>query len=277
VDAIYDFNDDLHLIWITPYYDEIGGYISTDACLLWHWSEATGITLVANGWWKSYPGAWNRTITQMSMAVDQTNALFALWTQFTEDDTSAGGYSNGELYFNYSTDGGATWSEPVNITNSPTPGCFPSECDSDHWATLNETVDDSLYLTYINDKDAGAVPQTESADTENPVMYLAIKSPTAVSVSDQEVWLPTVTVLDQNYPNPFNAETSISYTLADGGNVSLNIYDISGRLVETLVDGYQIAGKRLVTWDASGGSSGIYFYKLTTPDFTQTKKMNLLR
>jgi hypothetical protein len=92
-----------------------------------------------------------------------------------------------------------------------------------------------------------------------------------------EVGLPTTTALSQNYPNPFNAETNIGYVLAEAGNVNLSVYDISGRLVETLVDGHQEAGEHIVTWNGSNVSSGIYFYKVATSDYTATKMMNLLK
>jgi hypothetical protein len=89
--------------------------------------------------------------------------------------------------------------------------------------------------------------------------------------------LPTTTALHQNYPNPFNAETNISFSLADAGNVSLNVYDLSGRLVTTLVDGQMDAGEHVVSWDASSVSSGVYFLRLATADFSATKTMNLLK
>ncbi len=98
-----------------------------------------------------------------------------------------------------------------------------------------------------------------------------------VETDRPEVGLPTVTSLAQNYPNPFNATTNISFNLADAGNVSLNVYDITGRLVVTLVDGQMDAGQQVVVWDASNVSSGVYFYKLSTGDYTATKSMNLLK
>jgi hypothetical protein len=96
-------------------------------------------------------------------------------------------------------------------------------------------------------------------------------------VERPEVGLPTFTSLDQNYPNPFNATTNISFNLAEAGNVSLNVYDITGRLVTTLVDGQMDAGQHVVAWDGSNVSSGVYFYKLSTGDYTATKSMNLLK
>lgn len=83
--------------------------------------------------------------------------------------------------------------------------------------------------------------------------------------------------LSHNYPNPFNARTEISYTLAEGGEIKLTIFNIGGQLLETLVDGHQEAGEHQVIWDASDYSSGVYFYKLTADDFTDTRRMMLAK
>jgi hypothetical protein len=98
-----------------------------------------------------------------------------------------------------------------------------------------------------------------------------------VEAERPEVGLPTVSSLVQNYPNPFNANTNISFSLAEAGNVSLKVYDITGRLVTTLVEGQMDAGEHVVSWDASNVSSGVYFYKLATADYSATKSMNLLK
>jgi hypothetical protein len=89
--------------------------------------------------------------------------------------------------------------------------------------------------------------------------------------------IPSVTALGQNYPNPFNANTTIPFDLATEGNVSLQVYNLSGQLVETLVDGYMGAGHHTVDWDASTVASGVYFYKLQVGDYVTTNKMNLLK
>jgi len=98
-----------------------------------------------------------------------------------------------------------------------------------------------------------------------------------VDREEVEAALPAVTTLAQNYPNPFNATTKISYDLATAGEITLKVYDISGRLVETLVDRHREPGSYTASWDASGVSSGVYFYKLTCGEYTATKKMNLLK
>jgi hypothetical protein len=78
-------------------------------------------------------------------------------------------------------------------------------------------------------------------------------------------------------PNPFNPMTRISYSLADAGPVDLSIYDVNGRLVERLVSGVRDAGKHMIEWNASGLASGIYFYRLKAGEFTQTRKLVLLK
>ena len=95
--------------------------------------------------------------------------------------------------------------------------------------------------------------------------------------SETERPLPTLTVLSQNYPNPFNASTIIDYQLAAGGHVKLEVYNLLGRKVATLVDEGQEAGYKSVNWDASGVSSGLYFYKLTAGDCTETRRMMLVK
>jgi hypothetical protein len=83
--------------------------------------------------------------------------------------------------------------------------------------------------------------------------------------------------LNQNYPNPFNPSTRITYSIQKAGIVSLKVYDILGREVATLVNGYQPANNYSVIFDASDLASGIYLYKLKTGDFVQTRKMILLK
>jgi len=88
---------------------------------------------------------------------------------------------------------------------------------------------------------------------------------------------PVEFTLLHNYPNPFNAATKMSYSLVEAGRVTLKIYDIAGRLVDTLIEGFQQAGEYDIVWDASEQASGIYFYRLSSGDFTETKRMTLLR
>ncbi|MBD3169801.1 MAG: T9SS type A sorting domain-containing protein [candidate division Zixibacteria bacterium] len=89
--------------------------------------------------------------------------------------------------------------------------------------------------------------------------------------------IPEEPSLSEAYPNPFNAEVTIPFTLTSAGHVELKVYNLSGQLVETLADSHFDSGNQYVTWDASGLTSGIYFYKLSTDGKTFTKRMTLLK
>ncbi|MCP4634577.1 MAG: T9SS type A sorting domain-containing protein [candidate division Zixibacteria bacterium] len=89
--------------------------------------------------------------------------------------------------------------------------------------------------------------------------------------------LPTVYRLSQNYPNPFNNSTTIKYALPFQSEVRVEVYNILGQQVETILNAKQNSGYHTVNWNASGYSSGIYFYRLTTGDKSFTKRMTLLK
>lgn len=94
--------------------------------------------------------------------------------------------------------------------------------------------------------------------------------------------LPSTFVLDDAYPNPFNPSTNISFGLPSAATVHLNIYNILGRKVKTLASGTYEAGTHVIVWDGTNDagevvSSGLYFYRMETPEFTTTKKVVLLK
>lgn len=102
-----------------------------------------------------------------------------------------------------------------------------------------------------------------------------------VSLSGADA-LPTSFSLEQNYPNPFNPTTEIAFALPTDSYVELNVFNILGQKVTTLVAGDMPAGNHVFTWegtDSDGGSvaSGIYFYRISADNFTAAKKMMLLK
>ena len=83
--------------------------------------------------------------------------------------------------------------------------------------------------------------------------------------------------LYQNYPNPFNPVTKINYSLAKNGYVTLRVYDILGRVITTLVNDVKEAGNYIIDFDASELSSGVYYYKLESGDYSQVRKMTVMK
>ncbi|MBU8869269.1 MAG: S8 family serine peptidase [Gemmatimonadales bacterium] len=89
--------------------------------------------------------------------------------------------------------------------------------------------------------------------------------------------IPTEFALSQNSPNPFNPMTKIQFNLPRDSNVSLRVYNLRGQVVETLVDRSMSAGEHFVMWDASSHASGVYFYRVEAPGFSETRKMIMLK
>ena len=89
--------------------------------------------------------------------------------------------------------------------------------------------------------------------------------------------IPAFYILKQNYPNPFNPSTVIRYQIAEKSNVSLKVFDLLGREVATLVNEVKSAGSYTATFNATNLSSGVFFYRLQTGSFTDTKRLVLLK
>ncbi len=135
-----------------------------------------------------------------------------------------------------------------------------------------ETLEGEDWMACVTPFSASDVGTTVCSDT----MTLE----TGTGIGDTPV--PTQTALHQNHPNPFNPTTAISYDLVSNTRVSLRVYDVSGRLVKTLVDDIRPAGRQTTTWDGTDNSgnqvsTGVYFYRLNTAGNVFTKKMVLLK
>ncbi len=117
---------------------------------------------------------------------------------------------------------------------------------------------------------------------EDSVAILLNQTVTDVEDDESIVQRPERSSLSQNHPNPFNQSTEIKFALRRSGFVTLSIYDILGRKVKTLVSEHLSAGYKFVLWEGKGDSgkdvaSGIYFYQIKIGDFTETKRLVLLK
>jgi len=173
--AIYDEFGELHIAWSTlpyPATTPIG------ASVIWHWSEASGITKIVgelafdNVLAYNDPGAWHLSWDLPTLGYDADGVLYCTWEQCTAPgDSSAAGFGNFDVYVTYSEDNGATWMAPVNVTDTHTPLAPAGQCMSEGWPTMAKSVDDYLHIFYIQDKDAGGIVQSEGSWTLNPVIY----------------------------------------------------------------------------------------------------------
>jgi len=121
---------------------------------------------------------------------------------------------------------------------------------------------------------AGAISIQLSAGSYSNTYWFELGTVSAVPVQPP---VPETFRLFQNYPNPFNPATTIRYSVPGTQYVSLKIYDVLGREVATLVNGVKQPGYYAVTWDASGYSSGVYFYRLMTHDQGVARKLMLMK
>ncbi len=202
------------------------------------------------------------------------------------------------------TDGGATWKlRPSGTTNALRGVSFSDRNNAFavgdsmtilqsvdgglNWTSLSSGLYSSLYAVSFIDSAHGIITG------EGGAVLSTTPDATVVSVGDDRTAsIPNKPSLAQNYPNPFNPTTAISYQLpapsgAEGSAVSfvtLEVFDVLGRKVTTLVDAMQSPGAHVVHWDGSARSSGVYFYRLRVRDaltgsdrLVETKKMLLIR
>lgn len=163
--------------------------------------------------------------------------------------------------------------------------CFPSEFDSIATTSFfgstpllpGETREIALHVFPFVNVGTGYVQLQigtfRSPDQRIEVNLTAIVEPT--SLGNQDNFSVSDYYLKQNYPNPFNPSTQIDFGLKESGFVLLKVYNILGNEVSTVVNDYRSAGNHTVNFDASGLSSGVYFYKLYTANYTEIRKMIL--
>lgn len=107
-----------------------------------------------------------------------------------------------------------------------------------------------------------------------PLQFDSMKVSTDVSFESK---IPAGYSLEQNYPNPFNPKTTITYTLSEQQQVLIEVFDIMGHKVSTLIDKFQQPGTHHVTLDATNLSSGVYIYRISAGDFIQSRTMLLIK
>ncbi|MEP0862729.1 MAG: T9SS type A sorting domain-containing protein, partial [Ignavibacterium sp.] len=164
--------------------------------------------------------------------------------------------------------------EPWNYYISWTGGNPMKYPESWFWYYHGESVMALTYEDMYQCSGTGNFNVTANAILLGVMDYMNI--PTEVELSDNSI--PSEFTLEQNYPNPFNPSTKISWQSPVGSWQTIKLYDIMGREIETIIDGYFEAGYHSTLYNVNSSlSSGVYFYRLQAGNFTQTKKMILMR
>jgi hypothetical protein len=277
VACVYDNAGNLHIVWTN--FLAVGD-VSNNPVLnyqidapLMYWSAATGIvditpsvhdTTIAKP-----ANNFGNLITQPDIGVDANNNPYIIFQQLISEQDSALLYYQ-HVYGTGSPDGGVTWTEPKDIT----PG---TEFDAS-FASLADLVDDNLHLTYFSDPLAGNAVRTNHPVIPVAVMYYQYPAiDLTTGVREVPGLLPDAYRLDQNYPNPFNPTTKIQYSIPASSFVTLKVFDVLGREIATLVNGEQGGGSYSADFNATNLADGPYFYRIQAGNFSETKKMMLLK
>ena len=216
---------------------------------------------------------------------------------------------NPEIYFKRSTDGGAVWSTDSKLTNAAGNSLSSNAVVFGQligvvWSDLRLNFYKVYYKVTTNgglnwSSDLLLSPMANTGYANNPCIDISDSSahvvwedtrdgnpeiyykknifsfPVGITPLNSEI--PSEFSLSQNYPNPFNPVTNINFSIPKTGLVKLTVYDAAGREAAVLFNGRLSAGTYNYDFDASQLASGIYFYKLESDDFTQTKKMVLVK
>jgi hypothetical protein len=211
----------------------------------------------------NYSNSTNRTMT-LTAAQNVSSApvvFLSYWYKHTIDEID-------NAYVDISSDNGTTWRSKKFF--SGTVSTWTRDVlDLSELAKASSTM--KLRFSLVSN---GTIP-ADGIYLDNIKLVNYTLAPTGINSVSSE--LPNEYSLGQNYPNPFNPSTNIAFQLPDAGNVSLKLYDILGKELMTLVDEYRAPGSYEVRLDASDLPGGMYFYKLTSGGFSETRKMILIK
>ena len=188
----------------------------------------------------------------------------------SENNYHAAKFGNYDSWYTEIVQTGIPW---LNTIGGETGSIYANDSRSIFFYANSDGLNIGSYIGQFN-----LYPDHNEYVVENAVVILNVVEELSLSSNN----IPTNYALHQNYPNPFNPITKIQYNLPEANDVKINIYDIRGILVKSLVNQQQEPGFKSVQWNALNDfgekvSSGMYFYEIETPHFKQTKKMILLK
>ena len=186
-----------------------------------------------------------------------------------------------DIFMRKSTDLGKTWTDLENVTNS-LGGIFPDKQLEVSVHLASTATDDEVAVFYqMPDFYTETYPPATGYEDYMNRVYVGIYSNDAgsggtVAVDNDNIG-PSKFSLEQNYPNPFNPKTQIKFNLNNSGYVALDLFDIRGAKIQSLINEHHEAGSHEFTLDGSSLASGVYFYSLTVNGNTKTRKLALMK
>lgn len=136
---------------------------------------------------------------------------------------------------------------------------------------------DSASLSWQPNNTNWGIFDADNATLWANAVFTNLNTQTLTSFTPSVSQIPNDYTLYQNYPNPFNPSTQIKFGIPKSSLVNIKIFDITGKVVATLINDHKEAGFYSISFNASNLSSGVYFYKITANDFSQVRKMVLLK
>jgi hypothetical protein len=228
---------------------------------------------------------------------DENDWLLSIWSEGLKSrygNVPEPGYEDWaefpEICIAISKNGGLTWEDEILINAKADDDNYAPEIDGmiPCYVYVGDKIEDIgdgwglVHLFFLDDNSYGSWIQAHGENIGGTMMYAAIKIYFGDTSADPTV-TPNVAFLKQNYPNPFNPTTNIAYNMQVPGNVTLEVYNIKGQKVKTLIDEYKNAGNHIITWNGNNDSnqsvaSGVYFYKMKVDGkLSSTKKMILMK
>lgn len=276
---------------LVGYSDDMMGMPDADKCF---WNSDTISTGIARGF--NFGTIYGKTTTELKIQTTYTAVgwdFSGIWSMDNETNNN----------YPYLQDNVPT-EVPLPITLTDFTAIFEKGVVILNWETASET-NNACFLIYRNGDIIGTI---EGAGTSSGIHYYSFQDKEvtpgntytymladlsyaneediyenlAVTVSISENNFPLEFILKANYPNPFNPFTVIPYALTSDGYVELSIYNVSGQLVRTLIDGSQAAGYHKIIWDSRDNAgnevnSGIYISRITAGDLSDSRKMLLIK
>ncbi len=286
LDAIYDNAGNYYVAFNTN--DPTGNF---SAGKMWVSKNSGPPVLVAqHSGTNGIPGAANLVLhadagictidhPSLSISADGSTIFCAFSVQYEADTLN--GFNKCHIFYSASSTSTLSFFPPVQVTNSGA-GSFDERYVSVHEVApdLGGAMGTTLYMVYQKDVQPGSCSFNDNAPISRSqhVFRKIYNANIPIGIINIGSEIPKTYSLQQNFPNPFNPVTKIRFELPSAGNVTLKVYNSLGQIVNTLVNNeYTSAGIKEVSFNAANMPSGVYFYSLESGNFSQTKKMMLVK